>query len=1524
MPSTANFRKPTIFLSMVTSEFRWLREELRNMLTSVCNVRSQEDEAQAALDMLTTLQDRICDPTLGASNLLIHVVGEQLGSYPTESEWQHFYATVSTTRERRGEQVPFAKQTAITYTQFESHVAVWKGIPQLVYRYNPVETGSSQEGHLKFLHSKLGREATPYGDHGELRRQVVRDMVRFVADYFGHTSAETTQLMSEPALEFLRVENQYTKKSIEDFSTQLTEWPKEIPGAGWLERAELRTIQSRIEESGHSSTLLVGPPGSGKSALLSKLAEWGLEKNFAVLAIKSDMLPKEISSIEDLSRLVLGDKTNLVDRLRELSVFAPVLVLIDQLDALGSLSDLETGRLNAILDFIQDLVKGRSVHLVASVRNFELQADQRLSSLSNQETNIELACLDESQVRNALASNSIDSTNWPQAYIEFLRTPYHLSLFLRAFDPLSVEGDAIPEALLFSSIQAIHDHRWDQLMVGRTSDNSKVITDVLLGLGNKISDTEVLWHPRAAFGTLTDSVLSELKELGWLTQTGELLGFAHQTQYEFVLAKRFSSSPDAFFAYVWNRRDRLTVRPVVWHVLSYLRDRAFVGYVQVMGRLLAQIERRHLQRLLLEFLAEVPGPKPPEVNWLRGYLESERHYATVCWLLRSKRAWFQALPDECIIELMTWQLHNGWPVTRLLATTLHFTFDRTKNLLRSTWAFRSAYANHIVQILLEAEQFDEETVAWAHAACVDETVSSWASQQLIDRLTEIAPNAAPRILAAKLNSWLTSVLEKTPDTEPKREDFEKEKDFAVTNILHSRNNDDQLESLLDSDALFKVKELAKNVPSEFVRRIWPWFKEVVTHCSAHELRCFKQYRWEYPMQRWFGLHRSREYAFLAAMEHAIHFYAIQYPHEFIQLLIEERQLNSMTCQRLLAGGLTAIAHLVPDFVLHYYLSDVRNLLIGDENRALVSVRLFQATVGYWTPEQQEQFQDYVLHAELLADCETDIWQQQRVDYLRCRYLICLPLARRSATAQELIAKVLDESPNAFDPYEPLEEQEMTRIISSVAAKEMESMSTTQLLNSIRELPDNTGRDHPTDWRYGGSKELAEEFAKFAESNPTKAIEIIKGLKPGENEHVAGGGLRGLRKSKDHFNEIIALIQELVTKGFASSRFQNDVGQCVHQLAIDCQGLPANLCQVMETWLLSTRPSIESVDKPDNDEEKSATDDEPSAILWQYGGLYSLPNEYFWLGEAIKLGHCLASPPRYEAWYSFFERQSTVDFPLQVWEAWLWQLCRYVPSRQRVAPHIANLLERRSDIRSSLAGYRAFACFYLSMNDATRTGLLDRLAMSTSNNDQQVAGEIATYVGLPNGDDKSKQLIDIALANPTSNSHILTGIAFAAAELWTDQIEYHELSLNLFKGLFAGACPSTSAALMSIFNHDNCLDESPLSRELLELTITHLRFEKVREVWPLTRHLTKFMSHDPRLTLSVCQSIVKRIKSLGANETAYRLSLSEEPLVSIALTIHRSPDPELAAEALTLFEDLLDLQANDAFKKLRELDGRFTK
>ena len=46
-------RRPRIFLSMVTSEFGWLRVELDSILAPAFEVRTQEYEAQSPLNILS-------------------------------------------------------------------------------------------------------------------------------------------------------------------------------------------------------------------------------------------------------------------------------------------------------------------------------------------------------------------------------------------------------------------------------------------------------------------------------------------------------------------------------------------------------------------------------------------------------------------------------------------------------------------------------------------------------------------------------------------------------------------------------------------------------------------------------------------------------------------------------------------------------------------------------------------------------------------------------------------------------------------------------------------------------------------------------------------------------------------------------------------------------------------------------------------------------------------------------------------------------------------------------------------------------------------------------------------------------------------------------------------------------------------------------------------------------------------------------------------------------------------------------
>ncbi|GAB3497489.1 hypothetical protein GCM10027399_21540 [Curvibacter fontanus] len=56
-------------------------------------------------------------------------------------------------------------------------------------------------------------------------------------------------------------------------SRDLLEWPQLIDGEHWIDRPELELIHQKVSSNRNSVSLLLGPPGSGKSALMSRLAK---------------------------------------------------------------------------------------------------------------------------------------------------------------------------------------------------------------------------------------------------------------------------------------------------------------------------------------------------------------------------------------------------------------------------------------------------------------------------------------------------------------------------------------------------------------------------------------------------------------------------------------------------------------------------------------------------------------------------------------------------------------------------------------------------------------------------------------------------------------------------------------------------------------------------------------------------------------------------------------------------------------------------------------------------------------------------------------------------------------------------------------------------------------------------------------------------------------------------------------------------------------------------------------------------
>jgi hypothetical protein len=125
-------------------------------------------------------------------------------------------------------------------------------------------------------------------------------------------------------------------------SVTLLNWPTTLDDGRWIERPELQQMAATLGAGkGTTRTLLLGPPGSGKSALLARCGQSASDRGVAVLAIKADRLPATVNSQSELASS-LGLPAAPGTCVRIIARDQPVLLLLDQLDALAELLDLRS------------------------------------------------------------------------------------------------------------------------------------------------------------------------------------------------------------------------------------------------------------------------------------------------------------------------------------------------------------------------------------------------------------------------------------------------------------------------------------------------------------------------------------------------------------------------------------------------------------------------------------------------------------------------------------------------------------------------------------------------------------------------------------------------------------------------------------------------------------------------------------------------------------------------------------------------------------------------------------------------------------------------------------------------------------------------------------------------------------------------------------------------------------------------------------------------------------------------------
>ena len=233
---------------------------------------------------------------------------------------------------------------------------------------------------------------------------------------------------------------------LESASAELRAWPTTLPDGHEIPRPELEELESQIDDSSRSTIVVLGKPGSGKSALLANLAHRYAARGWPVLAIKADTLDPNLSSETQLQEH-LGLNARPSELLPRMARDHRVLLILDQLDALAGYLDLRTERLSILLGIVRRMGRVDNIHIVLSSRPFEFKHDLGLQAVSAQSLSLELP--EWNVVLPVLEARGIRAAGWPETARELMRTPQALKTYLTLSGPEPVNDFETPTVSIY-------------------------------------------------------------------------------------------------------------------------------------------------------------------------------------------------------------------------------------------------------------------------------------------------------------------------------------------------------------------------------------------------------------------------------------------------------------------------------------------------------------------------------------------------------------------------------------------------------------------------------------------------------------------------------------------------------------------------------------------------------------------------------------------------------------------------------------------------------------------------------------------------------------------------------------------------------------------------------------------------------------------------------------------------------------------------------------------------------------------
>ncbi len=1295
-------------------------------------------------------------------------------------------------------------------------------------------------------------------------------------------------------------------QAFKNSSEYLANWKQTLSvNDKWIERKQEDDWFTSVHSQFHSSTILLGEPGTGKSALLARITQQLLEDNQIVLGIKADKLGHSVTDFRSLSEY-LHLPAPIHECVNQLVKTRQVFILLDQLDALSELIDVKTNRLSVLLDLVQSLHNTPNVHIIASSRPFEFQYDHRFNSLEAHE--IKLPLLEWEDVQATFDDLGIELKFMDDEFKEFLKRPSNLNFYLQYIQNHPQEH--------FKSHIELYEHIWANSLGERNERKRRAA--LLVSIATEMTEDAKQGLPLFKYEENLEDI-DYLCSAGILTKSidKKQVSFAHQTLQAFVWTRSIVKT-GTLTEFVFSHQNNLNIRPKLNTALVYLREADPEEYKnQIQSLLLNNFQklRKHILYLLIETIGSSPLSRDEEILIISKLLDNENLFLKICQSISVQTDWFDKLKNSHIAFWMQGNEIQKRGAIIILSSVISEKHEEVISLLDKYWK-NEKEINSLFYVLQENDKWDERSLKLASFLMKLDETRAYAAQDIVSLISYENPELAPAIAVEYFNNQFDRLEKQGPEEVAIEENEDKELlQWKIENA--ERVPFERLAEL--NHQWHNLGAFAKASPKEFIECFWLFFERLTEKLKTKYEPI--QERYSNVSGTWFRLAEedgdSEKLYLTGALEDAIKLFAIQNSDNFISFVSEKKKSVFSSHHRLLIKGLLQLVASHSDFILDYLLEDDRRFFLGENynssNRC--SLKLISALFPNLESSNRKLLESKILSIEAYKpEDKTDA--KMRRDYLRWNrgvrfdFLSILPEEELSPEARRIIKEEKRKFGDKVRNPLVLERQSgFLAAESPMSLDQMELASIEDIAKCFKEFKED---DHWGVMRYLSSSEHAKTLGELCKKNPEKAFAVAE-LLPLEKSTAIEYVIESFSESNKDLQDLQNIISHFNSKGFNSDSFYQSCAKAIKKRIERPDGLSNEWCNRLESWMNNANNGWPIARTNENKKEERK-----ESLIWYDSGRV-VPQGNYTLIEAISYGLLFREKPEYKRWLDFLGRSLKYRDAIELWEfALVYLIKRFLPWSD--ASDTNEFLLRLSQAYPQIIGGRDFGITIASavhwMDDAMLNDWMTKVFLLSSDSSDQLFGEILGFRIILKANHNWCE-VEYNKLRKTENVKALIGFAYSIRKLW-EYREHRSNCSNYFIELLGLQNDEIDEILTWILHHESNVDLSPQFKSVLDAFIDNRTFERSKTRF-VSRTLASLTPHMPEKIYEVSQQMINGSgQELGDIRTSMAADAPE--LVTIAITLHNL-GTHYQHKGLDLFEQLLEINAYKVMDALYEVDSR---